>query len=130
MLEPNRWHRKLLFLFFWIHCSISVLLNCFDISVFQINQNVISKQIITITKILFEHKNHKMSRHLAVNLCRINWGNRIWKCYIRRLQHNTAAQRESNGWLLKNQFQWKAKSTFWQITISFVNEMALTFLWR
>ena len=55
-----------------VDCSMSVLSNCFDISVFQIHQNVISKQIINKNKNLFCIKNHKISRHLAANWCRIN----------------------------------------------------------
>ena len=58
--------------FFNKYCSMSVLSNCFDISVFQIHQNVISKQIINKDKNLFCIKNQKISRHLAANWSRIN----------------------------------------------------------
>ena len=56
----------------WTNCSMSILSNCFDISVFQIHQNVISKQIINKNKNLFCIKNQKISRHLAANRSRIN----------------------------------------------------------
>ena len=47
----------------------------FGPNVFQILQNVISKEIKNKNKILFGRKNYKISRQLAANSCRINWGN-------------------------------------------------------